>query len=180
VVLTAIEIDAPPEVVWPGVIGFTPIAAPADWVLRSGIAAPTGARIEGHGVGAVRHCEFTTGAFVEPITAWEPPYRLAFDVVASPPPLDEISPWGQVYAPHLVDGLVSERGEFRLVPLPGGRTRLEGRTWYRLEMAPQAYWTRWSDFLIHRIHRRVLEHVRALAEGGLTPSGGSGGHQAIP
>jgi hypothetical protein len=31
-------------------------------------------------------------------------------------------------------------------------------------MHPQGYWTLWSDFTIHRIHRRVLEHVRSLAE----------------
>lgn len=56
------------------------------------------------------------------------------------------------------------RGEFRLVALPDGRTRLEGSTWYTLDMAPQAYWTLWSDALIHRVHARVLEHVRDLAE----------------
>jgi hypothetical protein len=61
----------------------------------------------------------------------------------------------------------SRRGEFLLVPLTGGRTRLEGRTWYQLEMFPQAYWTLWSDAIIHRIHRRVLAHIRTLcvAEG---------------
>ena len=31
-------------------------------------------------VEAIRHGEFTTGAFVEPITAWEEPTRLALDV----------------------------------------------------------------------------------------------------
>jgi hypothetical protein len=31
-------------------------------------------------------------------------------------------------------------------------------------MWPQAYWRWWSDFLIHRIHARVLEHVRDLSE----------------
>ena len=43
------------------------------------------ARIEGEGVGAIRYCSFSTGDFVEPITAWEKPHRLAFDVVKNPP-----------------------------------------------------------------------------------------------
>lgn len=51
-----------------------------------------------------------------------------------------------------------------LVPLPGGRTRLEGRTWYTFHMHPQAYWTLWSDLSIHTIHRRVLAHVERLSE----------------
>jgi hypothetical protein len=31
-------------------------------------------------------------------------------------------------------------------------------------MYPQDYWTLWSDGIIHRIHRRVLEHIQRLAE----------------
>jgi hypothetical protein len=59
---------------------------------------------------------------------------------------------------------VSTRGEFQLEPLAGRRTRLVGRTWYRFDMRPQGYWTLWSDFFIHRIHLRVLRHIRDLAE----------------
>ena len=46
----------------------------------------------------------------------------------------------------------------------GGHTRLVGRTWYKLEFAPHAYWTIWTDWIIHRIHGRVLEHIKTLAE----------------
>jgi hypothetical protein len=60
--------------------------------------------------------------------------------------------------------LTNRCGEFRLVDLGGGRTRLEGRTWYTFDMHPQAYWTLWSDLAIHKIHRRVLAHVKQLAE----------------
>ena len=60
--------------------------------------------------------------------------------------------------------LASQRGEFRLIPLPNGSTRLEGRTWYTFDMHPQAYWSLWSDLAIHAIHRRVLNHIKQLAE----------------
>ena len=66
--------------------------------------------------------------------------------------------------PHLDNYLQSTRGEFRLVPLPGGRTRLEGSTWYELRMAPEPYWQVYSDWLIHRIHERVLRHIEAESE----------------
>ena len=165
-VLTSVEVDAPPERVWPHVIGFSDLPPPSDWVRLSGIAYPQRARIAGSGVGAVRHCEFSTGAFVEPVTAWEPPTRLAFDVTAQPPPMQEWSPYADVHPAHLDRALRSRRGEFRLIALPGGRTRLEGRTWYSIDMGPSAYWAWWSDLLIHRIHQRVLAHVRGLAEAG--------------
>lgn len=160
-VLTSVEIDAPPQRVWPHVLGFTDIDEPPQWFFRLGIAYPVRARLSGRGVGAVRRCEFSTGAFVEPITAWEEPARLAFDVAEQPPPLHEWSPYRHVHAQHLVNTLQSRRGEFRLVALPGGRTRLEGRTFYTLSMEPQQYWSFFSDLLIHRIHQRVLEHIRS-------------------
>lgn len=163
-VVTTIEINAPPERVFPHVVGFSELPPPSSWWFQRGVAHPRRARIEGHGVGAVRYCEFSTGPFVEPITAWEDPYRLAFDVAAQPAPLEEWSPYGRIHAPHLDGYLRSRRGEFRLVPLEGGRTRLEGTTWYELDMRPQLYWSWWSDSLIHSIHLEVLRHIRSLAE----------------
>jgi len=164
-VATAIEIDAPPGKVWPHVIAFSDLPEMPAWFFRLGIAYPVRARIEGAGPGAIRRCEFSTGAFVEPITTWDPPRRLGFDVVAQPPPLHEWSPYRDLHPPHLDGTMRSRRGEFRLVALPGGRTRLEGSTWYELDLAPQAYWSIWSDLIVHRIHRRVLEHIRKESMG---------------
>jgi hypothetical protein len=163
-VRSSVDIDAPPAQVWNHVIAFAPIAEPTAWLFRAGIAYPRYARIDGAGVGAVRYCVFSTGPFVEPITAWEPGRRLAFDVASSPPPMRELSVYSHVTPPHLDGYLRSRRGEFRLVALPGGRTRLEGSTWYQIEMAPEGYWQLCSDYLIHRIHQRVLEHIKIETE----------------
>ena len=164
-VFTSVEIDAPPEIVWQNVIHFPDLPDAEEWYFRAGIACPVRARIEGHGVGAVRYCEFTTGSFVEPITVWDEPRRLAFDVTEQPDPMVEFSPYRHVHPPHLEHShLRSDRGEFRLIALPGNRTRLEGRTWYTFEMFPQSYWTLWSDTSIHRIHQRVLRHIKHLSE----------------
>lgn len=73
--------------------------------------------------------------------------------------MHEWSPYRHVHPPHLDGYLRSKRGEFRLVPLPNGRTRLEGRTWYELDLAPSGYFALWSHWAIHRIHARVLEHI---------------------
>jgi hypothetical protein len=167
-VVSSVEVAATPEKVWPHVLGFTDLPPPAEWLFRTGIAYPVRARISGTGVGAVRRCEFSTGAFVEPITAWDPPHRLAFDVSSQPPAMQEWSPYRRLHPPHLDATMASRRGEFRLIPLPGGRTRLEGSTWYQLEMGPQAYWSIWSDLVVHRIHGRVLRHIQAEVEGEVT------------
>ncbi len=163
-VRTAIEVNAPPEKVWNQVVAFAEIPPPKELLFRAGIAYPIRAEISGHGVGAVRHCIFSTGPFVEPIEVWDEPRLLKFGVTANPAPLNEVSPYGNIQPPHLHGYFVSEKGQFSLTPLPGGRTRLEGTTWYQHTMWPAAYWHLWSDYIIHRIHLRVLEHIQAEAE----------------
>ena len=161
---TAIEVNASPERVWSQVVAFAEIPPPKELLFRAGVAYPIRAEISGHGVGAVRHCVFSTGPFVEPIGVWDEPHLLKFGVTANPAPLNELTPYGHIDAPHLHGYFVSEQGQFLLTALPGGRTRLEGTTWYHNAMWPAAYWHLWSDYIIHRIHLRVLEHIRAEAE----------------
>jgi uncharacterized membrane protein YhaH (DUF805 family) len=161
---TAIEVNAPPEKVWNQVVSFAEIPPPKELLFRAGIAYPIRAEISGHGVGALRHCVFSTGPFVEPIEVWDEPHLLKFGVTANPSPLNELTPYGHIDAPHLHGYFVSEQGQFLLTALPGRRTRLEGTTWYHNAMWPAAYWHLWSDYIIHRIHARVLEHIRAEAE----------------
>jgi uncharacterized membrane protein YhaH (DUF805 family) len=164
VVRTAIEVNASPEKVWNQVVAFAEIPPPTELLFRAGIAYPIRAEISGHGVGAVRHCIFSTGPFAEPIEVWDEPRLLKFGVTANPAPLNELSPYGNIQPTHLHGYFVSKQGQFLLTALPGGRTRLEGTTWYQHTMWPAAYWHLWSDYIIHRIHLRVLEHIRVAAE----------------
>ncbi|HEV2699802.1 MAG TPA: hypothetical protein VGU90_17555 [Terriglobales bacterium] len=164
VVRSAIEINAPPEKVWQQVVAFSEISPPKEWLFRAGIAYPIRAEIAGHGPGAERHCVFSTGAFVEPIEIWDEPRQLKFSVTANPPPMEEWSPYAHIAPPHLHGFLVSNGGQFLLTPLPGGRTRLEGTTWYRHGLAPAGYWRLWSDVIIHKIHMRVLTHIKEQVE----------------
>ena len=96
-------------------VAFPPIASPPDGIFRLGVAYPLSARINGSGVGAIRYCTFSTGSFVEPITSWEPPHLIAFDVTSSPEPMQEFSPYRDLHAPHLKDYMVSHHGEFRIL-----------------------------------------------------------------
>ena len=163
-VKSAIEVNAPPARVWRHVVTFSELAPPTEWFFRAGIAYPLRAEIQGTGPGAIRHCVFTTGPFVEPIEVWDEPRLLRFGVTANPAPMQEWTPYREIHPPHLKGFLASERGQFLLTELPGGRTRLEGTTWYRHHLWPVTYWQMWSDEIIHRIHLRVLRHVQALAE----------------
>jgi hypothetical protein len=162
-VTTSVEIKAAPETVWKNVIAFPPLPEPTALIFKTGIAYPVNATITGEGIGAVRHCNFNTGSFVEPVTVWEEARLLKFNVLEQPAPMKELSFW-DVKAPHLHDYFVSKRGQFRLIALPNGSTLLEGTTWYYHDIKPAFYWRLWSSFIIHQIHLRVLEHIKQQSE----------------
>ncbi|MDF2188377.1 hypothetical protein [Paraflavitalea sp. CAU 1676] len=162
-VVTSIEIEADPETVWKNVVEFPELDEPNELLFKAGIAYPINAKIEGKGVGAIRNCNFTTGSFVEPITVWDQPRLLSFDVQEQPAPMKEISFW-DVDAPHLHDYFVSKKGQFKLTKLPNGHTLLEGTTWYYHNINPAFYWRLWSNAIVHKIHERVLKHIKRNAE----------------
>jgi hypothetical protein len=164
VVRTSIEIQAAPEQVWQQVVAFAEIPPPTEMLFRAGIAYPIRAEIAGRGPGAMRRCIFSTGPFLEPIEVWDEPRLLRFGVTANPAPLNEMTPYGHIEPRHLHGYFVSEQGQFLLTPLPNGGTSVEGTTWYRDAIWPAAYWRLWSDYVIHRIHLRVLKHIKQAAE----------------
>jgi len=161
-VVSTVEIDAPIEKVWETVVAFPQIEKAPEGILRLGFAYPVNAKIDGTGVGATRFCNFNTGAFVEPITAWEKPNLLAFDVKEQPAPMIETSLYNELHAAHL-EYIKSERGQFRLYE-KDGKTVVEGTTFYTHDIAPDFYWQIFSDEIIHQIHMRVLTHIKEVSE----------------
>lgn len=162
-VTTSIEIHADPHTVWRNIIEFPQLAEPTELLFTMGIAYPIDAKIQGTGIGATRYCNFTTGRFVEPITVWDEPRLLQFAVAEQPEPMKELSFW-DIDAPHLHDYFVSTQGQFKLTPLPNGNTLVEGTTWYYHNIKPAFYWQLWSNYIIHKIHNRVLVHIKNNAE----------------
>lgn len=163
-VKTKITINSPIEKVWKNVITFDTISKPNELIFKTGIAYPTNATIKGSGVGAIRYCNFTTGSFVEPITIWNKPNLLAFSVKSQPIPMNEYNPFWNIRPPHLNGYFKSYKGQFKLTKITNEQTELEGTTWYKVDIYPQFYWKIWSDEIIHRIHNRVLNHIKYQSE----------------
>lgn len=162
-VTTSIDINASAETVWKNVVSFPQLKPPTEFVFRTGIAYPINATITGQGVGAVRHCNFSTGSFIEPITIWDKPNLLRFSVDDQPEPMKEMSIY-DIHPNHLHGYWVSKQGQFKLSSLPNGHTLLTGTTWYVNKIKPDFYWTLWSDYIVHKIHLRVLEHIKTQSE----------------
>ena len=161
---TSVDIAATPEQVWKYVVSYAEMAPPDDWMFKAGIAYPERVRVKGIGVGAVRYCDFSTGPLVEPIGIWDEPRLLQFSVTETPAPMREWSLYTEVNPKHLHGYFISKQGQFRLTPMANGHTLLEGRSWYQHGLWPAQYWKLWSDAVVHRVHRRVLTHIKVLAE----------------
>ncbi len=161
-VVSTVEINAPIEKVWQNVVAFPQIEDAPEGILKLGFAYPINAKIEGRGAGAIRFCNFNTGAFVEPVTDWQEPNLLAFDVKEQPAPMTEMSFYENLHTAHL-EYIKSERGQFRLYD-KDGKTIVEGTTFYTHDIAPDFYWNLFSEEIIHRIHLRVLNHIKKVSE----------------
>lgn len=143
---------------------FSQIEEPTELLFKTGIAYPIHAEIDGKGAGAIRKCNFTTGSFIEPITIWNEPNLLEFGVLDQPPPMIEWSIYQHLKIAHMDGYFRSERGQFKLEELPNSQTLLVGTTWYHHDIWPSLYWKQWSDYILHRIHVRVLTHIKRKAE----------------
>jgi hypothetical protein len=163
-VKTSIEVAASPGEVWRSLIHLSQLPNPHEWYFRAGLAYPISARIEGTGAGATRYCDFSTGPVVESIEVWDAPRVLRFRVTQNPAPMREWSPYGEIAPKHLHGYLISREGEFRLTPLSGNRTLLEGTSWYQHGLWPANYWRLLSDAIVHRIHLRVFRQIKTEAE----------------
>ena len=159
-VTTAIDLPASPALVWQTILQPAKLSPPSHPLFRAGVAYPLASHIEGFGASATRYCDFSTGKLVEPVLIWDDPRQLRFRVASNPLPMQEWTPYAQIHPPHLDGFLVSRQGEFRLIPLPNGGTRLEATTWYQHHLAPAHYWRWWSDYIIHRVHEMVLGNIR--------------------
>jgi hypothetical protein len=162
-VTTTIKINASAEKVWENVIAFPQLKEPIELLFKAGIAYPINAKIDGTGVGAVRHCNFSTGSFVEPITVWNEPSLLRFSVADQPASMKELS-FYDLHPNHIHGYFISKYGQFRLLKQADGSTILEGTTWYYNKIKPNLYWDLWSDYIVHKIHERVLAHIKQEAE----------------
>jgi hypothetical protein len=161
---TFIEIDAPPARVWPEIVRVRPIAEPqSGFFYQMGFPKPVEATLSREGVGGVREAKFERGlVFYETITEWVPERRLRFDIEADP----EATPLTTL-DPHVVPGGLffdALEGVYEIVPLPGGRARLELTSTYRLSTHFNFYSGLWGDYLMRDIQENILRVLRTRCE----------------
>jgi uncharacterized protein YndB with AHSA1/START domain len=147
-------IHAPPSAVWRYIPAYPAITTPPHyWLWKIGLPVPTQSTAEGAFVGARRDCRFTGNvAFEEKIVAVEPEKILTFEVTRQPD------------HPEITGHFNLDRGQFLLHDNGDGTTTLTGTTWYRLHVYPARYFDLWATDIIRKVHFRVMDQIKMLAE----------------
>lgn len=165
-VTTIMEIAAPPEVVWAHTVEIPGIRAeelkPTFSHVVAGVPSPVEAVMSGEGPGAVRKLRWNGGIrFEEHVTAWETNRRLAWKFRFSPTSVPT-----RVERHIRLDGdyLRLTDGDYRLEPLPGGRTRLTLTTRYWFASPINGYCEWWAQRFFGDFHGAVLGVIKQRAE----------------
>ena len=160
----AIDVAAPPEIVWDSIVNMERIGEPSALPFRLGVAYPLGGEIVGEGVGAVRRGEFSTGIAIERVTEWIPNRKLAFVVVEDVPSMREVSPYESLHTPHLIGYFETRETSFELLENSDGGTQIVEHTKHLLKLDPVLYWLPLARWIVHENNMRVLDHIKRQAE----------------
>jgi len=161
-----IEIQAPSTTVWRNIERVPRIATSElqpSWSHSIGFPDPVEATLSAEGLGGIRHATFERGVlFIETIDVWDPERRLGFSIRAQTDQipkttLDEHVTVGGEFFDVL-------HGEYRLEPLPNGRTRLHLTSQSRVSTDFNWYAHLWTDAVMSDLQRRILFVVKNRSE----------------
>jgi hypothetical protein len=162
----SIEVAAAPEQVWQEIRSVPKIREQehsTSWIHWIGFPRPEEAVLEGEGVGSVRMARFERGLlFVERVTEWQEPKRLAFSIradTASIPPttLDEHVTIGGPYFDVL-------SGVYEIEPMAEGKVRLHLSSSQRLSTHFNWYAALWTEAVMSELQSYILGIVKQRAE----------------
>jgi len=160
----AIAVNAPVERVWNAILHMDTIDEPLALPFRLGVAYPIRGDVEGEGVGAVRHGEFSTGVAVERVTEWAANRKLAFVVETDIPAMREMSPYEHVHAPHVVGYFTTSLTSFELERRGDAPLEVVLRTSHEIRLDPILYWMPMARWMVAANNARVLAHIKHQAE----------------
>jgi len=159
-------IAASPQRLWPLLEGINDVRpGEGEWNVSQdvlGIPRPVGARLIGHGIGAVRLARWQHGInFREQIIDWQPGRSIGWAFH-----FDNFNGWDMTDRHLLPDTPTFKvtEGGYRLEPLAPGLTRLTLHTSYRVKTPVNLYARLWGELLMGDLHDNLLALVRQRAE----------------
>jgi hypothetical protein len=157
VVATSLCLRTSPETLWQRMLMYEDVPGRPPLLLR--VLLPVPVRTEGDKtrVGAILQCTYKGGHLVKRIKAVEPPHLLRFEVIEQ----------------RLgIERCITTLGGLYQIRSRGGQTEIVLTTNYRGHLGPRFFWRLVERFLVHQLHRHILNGMRAS----LSPRGSSARH----
>ena len=148
-VATRLHFDATAESVWQGMLFYEEVPSRPMPLLRLFLPAPVRTQGEKTRVGAIIECTYDGGYLEKRITAAERARFVRFDVL--------VQKLG-------VEDCISMTGGSYEMSDHGGGSELVLTTQYRGHLRPRWLWRPLERFLAHRLHRHILDGMRAALE----------------
>ena len=145
-VATTLRFEATPEDVWRALLFYEEVPHRPPWCLRVFLPRPVRTGGDKTRVGAIVRCTYEGGYLLKQITAVEPPRLLRFDV------LDQrlgVEPC-----------VAMSHGSYE-IRARGSGSEVALTTHYRARPRPRRLWRPIEAHLAHRLHRHILEGMRA-------------------
>lgn len=162
-VISATEIKAPASTAWKNALHLQQLPVPEGMIYKFGMDYPRRIETQGSGIRAVRYCYTTRGAFVGPITVWDPPRYLKFEVQEQPTLWPDFR-WQFSNEPNARRPIKIRQGQLHFMEANLDNTVLESTTWYYQQLRPAFYWHLWSDYLISSMHDHLAKQIKVNAE----------------
>ena len=147
---TALHLEATPEVVWQSILFYEEVPRRPLWFLRVFLPRPIRTDGEKMRVGAIVRCSYDGGHLLKRITAVEPARLVRFDVLEQR--LGVESCVSMVW------------GSYEIRALRGG-SEVVLTTHYCSRLRPRRLWRPLEHSLAHRLHRHILDGIRASLAG---------------
>jgi hypothetical protein len=157
---TARHFDATPEEVWQGILFYEEVPRRPLWFLRIFLPRPIRTDGEKTRVGVIVRCTYDGGHLLKRITAVEPARFVRFDVLEQRLGVE--------------DCVSMSQGSYEIRAAGDGSVVLL-TTHYHSHLRPRWLWRPLERSLAHRVHRHILDGMRAaLAICASEPDAGEG------
>jgi len=147
---TALRLRATPAEVWQGILFYEEVPRRPRWFLRIFLPRPIRTDGEKTRVGGVVRCTYDGGHLLKRITAVEPPRLMRFDVLEQRLGIE--------------DCVSMQQGSYE-IRATGDGSAVVLSTRYCSRLRPRWLWRPLERCLAHRLHRHILEGMRATLPG---------------